>query len=325
MSYIKELISELELNLQQLPLEKEPKNLYDPIRYTLSLGGKRLRPLLTLLGYQLFKEDYQKVIQPALAIEVFHNFTLVHDDIMDQAPTRRGKPSVYKKWDENIAILSGDVMQVEAYKLLTGIDTNHLAEVINLFSTCASDVCEGQQYDMDFEERDDVSEAEYIEMIRLKTAVLVGFALQLGAIVAGTDQQQADLLREFGEQVGIGFQLKDDLLDVYGDQEKFGKQVGGDIISNKKTFLLINALQKANPAQKEELENWISKTTFDAEEKVKAVTRIYNEIGIKELTEQKINEYFDNGFKQLEIVSCNSNSAKEVLKQFVEQLIERES
>ncbi len=301
----------------------EPKELYDPIRYILDLGGKRLRPLLAMLSYALYKDDYAQITKPAAAIEVFHNFTLLHDDIMDNAPLRRGKETVHEKWNDNVAILSGDVMLVKAYDLIIENNSNRLGEIIRKFNKCAAEVCEGQQLDMNFESRDDVTEEEYINMIRLKTSVLLGFSCELGGILADADMNQCQLLREIGENIGIGFQLKDDLLDVYGDHTKFGKQVGGDIISNKKTFLLINAKRLATGDDNDNLESWLNKTSFDPQEKVQAVTDIYNKLGIKSLTESTMNSYFDNGFKLMEGLQGNAEY-KKMLKGFFDQLILRE-
>ena len=302
---------------------EQPLELYEPIRYILELGGKRLRPLLTLLSYSLFKNDFEKILKPAVAMEVFHNFTLLHDDIMDKAPLRRGKATVHEKWNNNVAILSGDVMMVKAYDLLIEDNPPRLSEIIRKFNRCAAEVCEGQQLDMNYEGREDVSESEYIEMIRLKTAVLLGFSCELGGILANADDGQCQLLREVGENIGIGFQLKDDLLDVYGDHAKFGKQVGGDIISNKKTYLLINAKKLAKGADKEALENWLAKTTFNPEEKVLQVTKIYESLGIKLLTEKTMNLYFEKGFNKMKELE-DKNGSKELLITFFEQLIQRE-
>jgi geranylgeranyl diphosphate synthase, type II len=301
-----------------------PAELYDPIRYIMDLGGKRLRPLMTLLGAYLFTDDWQRAIKPAVAVEVFHNFTLMHDDIMDQAPLRRGKPTVHEKWNANIGILSGDVMLVNAYELLLDVDTAILKQVLARFNRTAAEVCEGQQLDMNFETRDNVTESEYIEMIRLKTSVLLGFALELGGLIARADDASVTHLREGGINIGIGFQLKDDLLDVYGDPVKFGKQVGGDIIANKKTFMLIEALEKATGPLKTELLDWLSRTEFDKVEKVQAVTRIYDQLGIRQLAEARMTEYFDRGFANLEQVSAEP-ARKELLITFARQLVERES
>lgn len=302
----------------------QPAELYDPIRYIMDLGGKRLRPLMTLLSTYLFTDDWQKAIKPAIAVEVFHNFTLMHDDIMDQAPLRRGQPTVHEKWNHNIAILSGDVMLVNAYELLLDVETSILKPVMARFNRTAAEVCEGQQLDMNFETRDDVTEAEYIEMIKLKTSVLLGFALELGGLIARADDLSVAHLREGGINIGIGFQLKDDLLDVYGDPAKFGKQVGGDIIANKKTFMLIEALEKAQGSLKTELLNWLNRTEFDKTEKVQAVTLIYDQLGIRQLAETRIAEYFAQGFANFEQVTADPNR-KALLIGFANQLVGRES
>jgi geranylgeranyl diphosphate synthase type II len=320
---VEEIKSRLDIEIKSYDFGKNPVELYEPIHYLMALSGKRMRPLLTILGYSLFKEDWQSILKPAIAVEVFHNFTLMHDDIMDNAPLRRGKPTVHEKWNNNIAILSGDVMLVKAYDLLLFANPSYLPPIIRSFNQCAAEVCEGQQFDMNFETRSEVSEDEYLEMIRLKTAVLLGFALELGGMLAGADQESLALLRDFGQKIGIGFQLKDDYLDVYGDAVKFGKQVGGDIIANKKTYLLIEALVQAKGKLKEELEYWISLTEFDKDEKVKAVTHIYNQLDIPQLCKQKINQYFMEGFEDLEKIKV-SESKKAFLKKFTEQIIHRE-
>ncbi|MEM9339646.1 MAG: polyprenyl synthetase family protein [Bacteroidota bacterium] len=313
----------MEEELGQLRLGCEPQNLYDPIRYLLSLGGKRLRPILVLLGYGLKKKDLEKIITPALAVDVFHNFTLMHDDIMDEAPLRRGKPTVHEKWDSNVAILSGDTMMVKAYDLLLEGPDHSLKEAMRKFNQCAIEVCEGQQLDMNFETLETVSEDQYIEMIRLKTAVLLGFSLEYGGILAEMNEQDRSLLQQIGEKAGIGFQLMDDLLDVYGDQAKFGKQVGGDIISNKKTYLLIKALELANPAQRKHLDYWLSETSFDPAEKVKAVKEVYQEIGIEALTKSKMNDYYDQAFDMLDTLEAEQ-TGKTALIDFLKKLMKRE-
>lgn len=313
----------LEEKIKEEQYGEFPSELYEPIRYLMSLGGKRLRPILALLGYNLFKEDVESIIDQSLAIEVFHNFTLMHDDIMDEAPIRRGKPTVHEKWNANTAILSGDVMLVKAYDLLLDTPKKQLKPLLRIFNKCAAEVCEGQQLDMLFESKLTVFEEEYIEMIRLKTAVLLGMSLEMGALLAEADEKDTASLKEFGVKIGIGFQLKDDLLDVYADKAKFGKQVGGDIISNKKTFLLIKALETAKGKQLAELTKWLEATDFEATEKVRAVTAIYNELGIKELTETKMNEYFDAGFTALKKVK-SSIYEKAYLKKFAEGLIDRQ-
>ncbi len=324
MKSYKEIHQLLAKEIAELEFGHNPENLYEPIRYILSLGGKRLRPTLALLSHQLHSTDIKNAVLPVLAVEVFHNFTLMHDDIMDEAPLRRGQPTVHEKWDQTVAILSGDTMMVKAYDLLLKADTKKIPTIIERFNKTATEVCEGQQIDMNFESRQDVSVGEYIEMIRLKTAVLIGYSLELGGILAGYDDDSVQTLYKMGEDLGIGFQLMDDYLDVYGDQSKFGKQVGGDIISNKKTFLLITALEKSNRQQKNELLTWLEKTSFDPDEKVSVVRRIYNEIGIAELTKSKMNEYFNECFSYLDDLDANPSS-KFLLKEFIDRIINRES
>jgi len=270
----------------------DPKNLYEPIGYALSMGGKRLRPVMVLLAYNLFHDSVKLVIPAAIAIEVFHNFTLLHDDIMDQAEMRRNSLSVYKKYNENIAILSGDAMSIMAYHYLLKCDTPSQGSMIRLFSETALEVCEGQQYDMDFESRMDVSISEYMNMIRLKTAVLLAASLKLGALAANASEIVAGQLYEFGLNLGIAFQLQDDLLDVFADQEKFGKKIGGDIVSNKKTFLLLKAFELADLRTKSIIQDWIQKKEFDAKLKVKAITDIYNELEMKKITENSIDGFY---------------------------------
>ncbi len=282
--------------LDRLPYDRQPASLYEPVKYVLSLGGKRIRPVLMLLTYNLFKENPEDIIMPALGLETYHNYTLLHDDLMDNADLRRGHQTVHKKWDANTAILSGDSMLVLAYQRIQQVPDAYLPRIMDLFSETALEIGEGQQYDMDFETRLDVTEDEYIEMIRLKTSVLLACAMKMGAILGDASEADADLLYSVGEKLGLAFQLQDDLLDVYGDPKVFGKAIGGDITSNKKTYMLINAVNRANPQQREELMGWISPDatlTTDRQEKIKAVTRLYDEIGIRSLCEQKINYYFD--------------------------------
>lgn len=319
---INKVLSAVNEDLEKFSFGEEPVELYEPARYILSIGGKRLRPLMVILGTYLFDEDWEKAIRPSVAVEVFHNFTLMHDDIMDEAPLRRGKETVHTKWDNNTAILSGDAMLIKAYAALDDLDPKEYKRTIQLFNKTALEVCEGQQFDMNFEIRNDVSEAEYIEMIRLKTAVLLGFSLELGSIIGQSSENNTKLIREFGEEIGIGFQLKDDILDVFGDASHVGKQVGGDIISNKKTFLLIKALEKANKEQKAKLEYWISRDSFDAQEKVDAVTAIYNEIGIKDISEKVMETYFDSAFEKLAYIEADENK-KATLKAFSIDIMNR--
>jgi geranylgeranyl diphosphate synthase type II len=310
--------------LAQQRYGESPDSLYEPIRYIMALGGKRIRPLLTLLGAHLFTDDLDPVLKPAIGTEVFHNFTLLHDDIMDQAPLRRGKPTVHEKWNANVAILSGDVMLVRAYELFLEVRPELLATVLRKFSQTAAEVCEGQLWDMNFETSEDVSIAQYLDMIRLKTAVLLGFCLELGALLGGASAAAADHLRQFGTDIGLAFQLRDDLLDVYGDSATFGKRVGGDIVSDKKTFLLLTAQAQANPEQSATLARHIGQSVPDAEAKIEAVRAIYDELRIRPQTEALINQYFEAALQHLDKVPVAA-VRKEPLRRVALQLMERES
>ena len=310
-------------SLAELAYNRKPESLYLPVKYVLSLGGKRIRPVLMLLGYNLYKEQPADIVMQALALETYHNYTLLHDDLMDNADMRRGHETVHKKWDANTAILSGDSMLVLAYQRMQQCDDRHLPAVMDLFTETALEIGEGQQYDIDFETRNDVTEEEYIEMIRLKTSVLLACALKIGAIMADAPDEDARLLYKYGEQVGLAFQLQDDLLDVYGDPAVFGKAIGGDITSNKKTYMLINAMNRANAVQRAELTRWIEAKTFDRQEKIAAVTRLYDEIGIRQLCEDKINYYFQEAGKYLEQVAVD-NERKEQLRRYTAEMMHRE-
>ncbi|MBX2965128.1 MAG: polyprenyl synthetase family protein [Cyclobacteriaceae bacterium] len=313
----------IEREIQHHNFGTEPTSLYEPIRYLMGLGGKRMRPLLVLMAYSLFKKSVKQAVPYAVAVEAFHNFTLMHDDIMDNAPLRRGNATVHEKWNVNTAILSGDVMLVKVYAMFLQLKLDVLKPVLKAFNTCAAEVCEGQQWDMEFETMNRVTVEQYINMIRQKTAVLLGFSLELGGILAGASKTDCKALREFGINIGIGFQLMDDLLDAYADPKKFGKQAGGDIIANKKTFLLITALEQANKQQRTELQRWLQAKKFNKQTKIKAVKNIFDELQIRGLTESKIKQYFDKGFNQLEKVEGNSE-AKKILKAFTEELIGRQ-
>ncbi len=302
--------------------ELKPANLYSPVNYSLEIGGKRLRPVLLLLSYNLFSDNIKNALPAAVAIEVFHNFTLLHDDIMDKAEVRRNQPTVHKKFDENSAILSGDAMAFLAYKFLLENKSENLADVLELFSRTAIEVCEGQQFDMDFESRLNVSETEYLEMIRLKTAVLLACSLKTGALLANSDNETANLLYEFGINLGFAFQLQDDLLDSFGDQKTFGKKIGGDILANKKTYLLINALENSSATEKTELLNWINKKDFIEEKKIEAVKNIFNKLNIQELTESKINFYFTKSTSILQKLAKNENKT-ELLIELTNQMLKR--
>ena len=323
--------------LTEMSFDRQPQSLYEPIMYVLALGGKRIRPVLMLMAYELYRDDIETIIPTALGIETYHNYTLLHDDVMDKADMRRGKPTVHKVWDENAAILSGDSMLVLAYQLMSRTSDRHLRAVMELFTETALEIGEGQQYDLDFEQRMDVREEEYIEMIRLKTSVLLASALKLGAIQADAPATDADLLYQFGENLGLAFQLQDDLLDVYGDPATFGKNIGGDILEGKKTFMLINALRLAQGAQRAELERWLSTSVTDVigaagctpkghtpAEKIAAVTALYDEIGIRQLAEQKINYYFDRAFACLDGVALPPDR-KQPLHDFALSLMGRQS
>ena len=302
---------------------EQPAELYEPISYLMQLGGKRMRPVLVLIATEMFDGNVLKALDAAIGIELFHNFTLMHDDIMDKAPLRRGKPTVHTKWNESAAILSGDVMFVEAYKLMIKVEDSILREVLAIFSDTASGVCQGQQADMNFEKRDEVSLAEYLEMIRQKTAVLLAGSMQIGALIGGAVPDQANLLYEFGENLGLAFQLQDDILDVYGNPEKFGKQVGGDILSNKKTFMLIKAKELATGNTKSEIDQWLNRSD-DPFAKVEAITSIYNLLEVRKLAEIEMEEYVNKALRALELISVD-RSKKDLLRGFAEQLLIREN
>ena len=308
--------------IASLPYERKPKSLYDPIEYVLAAGGKRIRPSFVLMAYNLFHDDVDRILPVATALETYHNYTLLHDDLMDKADMRRGRLTVHKKWDDNTAILSGDTMLVLAYEHLAKCDTKYLKPALDLFTETALEVSEGQQFDMEFETRNDVAEEEYIEMIRLKTSVLLACALKMGAVVAGASDADANALYAFGEKVGLAFQLQDDLLDVYGDPKVFGKAIGGDITSNKKTFMLINAFNRADAGTRAELERWTTATEFDPAEKIAAVTEIYNRLGIDKLAEQRIKEYFEQSRQHLDELSV-SDDRKAVLREYTERMMNR--
>ena len=302
--------------------DRKPFSLYEPVQYVLSLGGKRIRPVLMLLGYNLWREHPEDILMPAIGLETYHNYTLLHDDLMDNADMRRGHATVHRRWDANKAILSGDSMLVLAYQRVAQVPAGKLREVLDLFTVTALEIGEGQEYDMTFENRNDVTEDEYIEMIRLKTSVLLACALKMGAILADAPQEDVERLYKVGEQLGLAFQLQDDLLDVYGDPKVFGKTIGGDITSNKKTYMLINAVQRANARQQAELERWITAVDFDRQEKVKAVTQLYDEIGIRQLCEQKINYYFDQARQTLDEVAV-PDSSKQALRDYMDDMLHR--
>jgi geranylgeranyl diphosphate synthase type II len=309
-------------HFNSLPFQKEPNSLYEPIRYILSLGGKRLRPVLTLMATEVFDAEYQKALAAATAVEVFHNFSLIHDDIMDDAPLRRGHETVHEKWNINTGILSGDAMLILAYQYFESYEPSTFRELAKLFGKTALEVCEGQQYDVDFETRDDVTIPEYLKMIEYKTAVLVGAAMKMGAIVAQTSEENANLIYDFGLNLGIAFQLQDDYLDAFGNPETFGKQVGGDIIENKKTYLYLKAIAFAKPDEKEQLLHLFSIQPNDNTDKINSVKEIFNQTGASEATQKAIQDYTFKAFTTLESMNISADK-KVILKAFGENLMNR--
>lgn len=321
---MEKFLSRIEKELSRINFGKKPKELYNPIYYTLSLGGKRIRPLFVLLANDLLGGKIEDAINPALAVEIFHNFTLVHDDIMDNAPLRRNKPTIYKKWNENIALLSGDVMLVWAYRLLSKCDKNKFTKILEVFNENAIKVCEGQQWDMNFEKEKNVSIEKYIEMISLKTAALIAGSMKIGAILGGATQKNSNYFYEFGKNIGIAFQLQDDYLDVFGNPEKFGKQIGGDIIANKKTFLLLKAFELADKKTKSVLNKIISSENISSEKKVNEVKNIYEKLGVKKESENAIQNYFFIAKKHFSKINADEKKKKNLLL-FVENLMKRNS
>lgn len=301
---------------------KEPRNLYDPIQYILSLGGKRMRPVLTLMSAEIFDISYEKALPAAMAVEVFHNFSLVHDDIMDAAPLRRGNVTVHEKWDTNTGILSGDAMLILAYQYFEKYEPKIFRKLAKLFSKTALEVCEGQQWDVDFETRTDVTIPEYLKMIEFKTAVLVAAAMKMGAIIAKTSKTNAKLIYEFGLNLGIAFQLQDDYLDAFGDPATFGKQVGGDIIENKKTFLFLKAMEFSNATLQARLLYLFTEYTDNVEAKIEEVKQIFNESGATQATQDAIKEFTQNAFETLEKMNIDADK-KALLQSFGENLMQR--
>ncbi len=319
-----EILEKVNSYIDSLPYTRKPQSLYEPVKYVLSMGGKRIRPSLMLMAYNMYKDDPETILPAACAIETYHNYTLLHDDLMDNAEMRRGHATVHVKWNANTAILSGDSMLVLAFRHMMQCHVPELRPVLDLFIETALEIGEGQQYDMDFETRNDVTEAEYIEMIRLKTSVLLACSLKIGALLAGASAEDADNLYKFGEQVGLAFQLQDDYLDVYGDPAVFGKAIGGDILCNKKTYMLINAFNRAGKVQRNELERWMTADSFDPEEKIASVTAIYDELGIDRLAADKIKYYFDQSRKYLAAVNV-AEERKKVLKAYTDGMMERKN
>lgn len=324
MQRIQQYITLINQELADISYQKEPKELYLPIKYSLELGGKRLRPALLLLANDLFNGKPENAINAALAIEIFHNFTLVHDDIMDDAPLRRNHPTVYKKWNANIAILSGDVMCINAIQYLAKSNPIYLVEILDLFNTTAIEVCEGQQLDMNFETLHNVTIDEYIKMIELKTAVLLAASLKIGAVLANANQEDANHIYEFGKNLGIAFQLMDDVLDLYGDPKKFGKQVGGDVLANKKTYLLLKAQELAKDDLKKELDFCLNSAVLDKESKVKRVTKIFDSLNIKQKAEAEMNLFYNTAIAHLDSINVPQDK-KQVFEDFAKALMNRES
>ena len=319
----KELLEKIQKYIGELSYTHEPENLYKPIEYVLCLGGKRIRPVLMLMAYNLYKDDVEKIYQQAAALETYHNFTLLHDDLMDKADMRRNRPTVHKKWDENTAILSGDAMLILSFQfMMQGCPVEYTHQVMDIFSRTALEVCDGQQWDMEFEHRNDVSVDEYIEMIRLKTSVLLAGSLKIGAILGGASEEDARKLYDFGIQIGLAFQLQDDYLDVYGDPKVFGKNIGGDILCNKKTFMLITAFEQADAGTRTELMHWITAGDYMPEQKIAAVTAIYNKEKIGELCQKKIEDYYGQGMRLLEQVQVPQENKRHLLD-FVVGLMHR--
>lgn len=289
---------------------REPYGLYAPIAYTMEAGGKRVRPQLAVIACELFWGNPEEVASAAMALEVFHNFTLLHDDVMDQAEVRRGRPTVHVKWNQNTAILSGDQMLIEAYKLLASVNADKLPKVLHLFNKMATEICEGQQYDVDFETQEQVTLEEYLKMIRLKTAVLLATALQIGAYVAGANEEQQEALYQFGINIGLAFQIQDDILDVWGDPATFGKAVGGDICCNKKTFVLLSALMMADDEQRKALNDWFAQLLEENTEKITSVKNIYNALGVRASCERVVEEYTNSALAILNTLPQNDATDK---------------
>lgn len=300
---IEQLRDIIKAELDREEYVEEPYSLFEPIKYIMEDGGKRLRPVLTLMAYNLYRDDIEKAFKSAIGIEIFHNYTLLHDDVMDDAELRRGRQTVHKKWNSNVAILSGDAAAITAYKYIETVEDSYLRRVIDGFNQVAMDVCKGQQYDMEFETRDDVTEEEYIQMIYLKTSVLIAGSMRHGALIAGAPEHEYKALYDFGGYLGLVFQLQDDYLDVYGEVEEFGKKIGGDILCNKKTYMLIKALELAGEEDKASLREWLNKERFNPAEKIKDVTEIYNRAGIKEVVMAKIDDYLEKSRAALDKVN----------------------
>lgn len=316
------LLDQFEDKIERLDLGKEPKSLYEPIRYLLEAGGKRIRPVMALMASNMFTEDISEVYDAAIAIELFHNFTLLHDDIMDNASIRRGRPSVNKKWSDNVAILSGDTMSIMSYEYLSRVPQQHLSRVLVVFNKFAKEICEGQRYDIDYENREEVSKSEYIEMIRLKTSVLLASAMEIGAILGGADQDSICKLYEFGEKLGLAFQLSDDMLDTYGDSKAFGKDIGGDITEGKKTFLYISTLLNAPQESKKEIIALFENKELQRSEKIDQVKKCYDKYNAKSTLESEIAVFYKQSLEILDSVQLPQEK-KEPFYKFAKLLIDR--
>ncbi len=324
MQQVADILSNIENLIAEFPLHREPQGLYAPIGYSMQNGGKRIRPLLTVLACQMF--DNQKTddaYTPAIAWEMFHNFTLLHDDLMDNAPMRRGKPTVYTKWNANTAILSGDTMLVEAFRILHQTKSDNFSQIIELFTKTAEEVCEGQMFDMEFETRNNITESEYINMIRLKTSVLIGACLKTGALTGNATHNDAQLMYDFGINLGLAFQLRDDWLDTFGNAETFGKRIGGDIVSSKKTYLLVKLLQSASTADSEQITFWLNRKIFDEQEKISFITSMYKKYEIDRIGQAKVEEYGDKALQTLRQIGNNSKIDITQLQEISNKLLNR--
>ena len=319
---IEQLRNFIKIELEKQEYVEEPVSLFEPIKYIMSDGGKRLRPVLALLAYNLYRDDIEKIFKSVIGIEIFHNYTLLHDDVMDDAELRRGRQTVHKKWNSNVAILSGDAAAIVAYKMIESVEDKYLRTAIDGFNQVAMDVCKGQQFDMEFETRNDVTEEDYINMIYLKTSVLIAGSIRHGALLAGAPEHEYKALYDFGGYLGLVFQLQDDYLDVYGDVAEFGKKIGGDIISNKKTYMLIKAMELAAPEDKKLLQEWIDKKEFNPQEKIQAVTDIYNRTQIKKVVLEKIDEYLEKCRVTLDNVDV-PDDRKIYFRQMVDYIVGR--
>lgn len=309
-----QLLDMVNSHIGELNFVRSPRGLYEPVTYVLSMGGKRLRPVLLMMAYNLYNDDFSAIWGPVTGIEVYHNHTLLHDDLMDRADRRRGKQTVHKKWSDNAAILSGDAMLILAYRYMSQCSEACRQQVLDLFTETALEICEGQQLDMEFEQRRNVCSTEYLEMIRLKTSVLLAASLKMGALLGGASPADADRLYQFGQNMGIAFQLKDDVLDVYGDAAVFGKNIGGDILCNKKTYLLVKALERADEEQEAELRKWLDATSFHSEEKIAAVTALYNQLNVREMCESDIVEFSRMALHCLDAVEVEPEKKQELKK-----------